>query len=320
MRVLHLTTSYPQHPEDPAGAFVAEMADTLSELGLHSTVVALPLPQPLQALKQRRFGALTRALAKQWSRALLVDADIVLAHWTFPSAVVAAAAGHRRVVGVAHGGDVRLIAERPVLRRATLSALSGLIAVSSRHVAALGYRGPTLLQPMGVRLLDVGPVAPLPPLPLRLLFIGRDDPIKGLSTLVQAVGETSATLTVAGLDGADTASVRYLGRVPLSARRELLASHHVLCVPSRAGEGAPRVVAEAYGAGRVVLASRVGGLPDRVPDDFLVAPGDVAAWAARIRSVTLGHGPVHREQVGWGQIGPRVARFLQRIVDGGAQT
>ena len=320
MRVLHLTTSYPQHPEDPGGAFVAELSETLSELGHESTVLALPLTQPLEALSQRRFCAITSALASQWFQALLVDADIVLAHWIFPSACVAAAAGHTKVVGVAHGGDVRLIAARPALRRPTLRTLSGLIAVSSQHVASLGYRGPTLLQPMGVRLADVGPVAPLPPPPLRLLFIGRDDPIKGLSTLVRAVGETRATLTVAGVTGASTSSVRYLGSVPLSARRELLATHHVLCVPSRAGEGAPRVVAEAYGAGRAVLASHVGGLPDLVPDDYLVPPGDVAAWAARIRRLTLAPAPVDPERVGWGQIGPRVARFLHRIVDGGVQT
>jgi glycosyltransferase involved in cell wall biosynthesis len=43
--------------------------------------------------------------------------------------------------------------------------------------------------------------------------------------------------------------------------------------------------AEALAAGLPVAASRVGGLPELIPDDWLTAPGDAAALAATIAHI-----------------------------------
>ena len=62
---------------------------------------------------------------------------------------------------------------------------------------------------------------------------------------------------------------------------ELLARARAVVVPSRAFEGAPRVVVEAYAVGVPVLAARSGALPELVLDGesgLLVDSADVQGW------------------------------------------
>ena len=59
-------------------------------------------------------------------------------------------------------------------------------------------------------------------------------------------------------------------------------------VPSQWYEGQPRVILEAFAAGVPVLASRIGGLPELVEDDFngyLVTPRDEDGWRAAMENV-----------------------------------
>jgi len=76
-------------------------------------------------------------------------------------------------------------------------------------------------------------------------------------------------------------AVRFLGH-----RRDvpaLLAAADVVVVPS-AWEGQPLIVQEALRAGRPLVATRVGGIPELTGDDaaLLVPPGDPAALAAAV--------------------------------------
>jgi glycosyltransferase involved in cell wall biosynthesis len=66
----------------------------------------------------------------------------------------------------------------------------------------------------------------------------------------------------------------------------LLAAADVVVVPSR-WEGQPLIVQEALRAGRPLVASRTGGIPDLTGEDaaVLVPPGDVAALAAAVLAV-----------------------------------
>ena len=328
VRLLVLTTSWPRTPDDPSGAFVRELAEALEPHGVRSTVVALDSPEggALAAWREGRWPLLVRRVASMALHAGRVrDVDGVLAHWLLPSAVVGLGLGLRRpVVGVAHGSDVGLLARMPWVRRALVDRLAGVVAVSGAAAQSLGARR-TLVAPMGVHASDIGPPAAMPPGPLRLLFLGRLVPQKGLGTLLEAVrGLPHVRLTVAG-DGLDrrlaasaASNVRFVGAVPLSARKALLAEHHVVCVPSVGDEGAPRVVAEARAAGRPVLASRVGGLPDVVPAPWLVRAGDVGAWRAAILARSEApqslrpHG--QPEDVDWRPVAARVAGFLERVI------
>jgi glycosyltransferase involved in cell wall biosynthesis len=60
----------------------------------------------------------------------------------------------------------------------------------------------------------------------------------------------------------------------------------VVVVPSL-WEGQPLIVQEALGAGRPLVASRAGGIPDVTGEDaaLLVPPGDPAALATAVESV-----------------------------------
>ena len=124
-----------------------------------------------------------------------------------------------------------------------------------------------------------------------LLFVGRLSPEKGLRELLAVLGPEQR-LTIAGdgpisgelrtivasrrLDG----SVRFIGQVSRDEVTTLLASHGALVLPSVWMENSPLSVLEALAAGRPVIASRRGGIPELVEDGqtgFLFEPRDPAS-------------------------------------------
>lgn len=137
---------------------------------------------------------------------------------------------------------------------------------------------------------------------LRLLMIGRWDPVKGFREAVQAIcrlpPELPLTLDVyaspSGGDplGAYEKEIKLLATadsririLPSLARSELasvMKTHDALVVPSLWLETGPLVVLEAQAAGLFVVGSRLGGIAELVSDGIdgmLVTPGDVAAWS-----------------------------------------
>lgn len=122
---------------------------------------------------------------------------------------------------------------------------------------------------------DPGPMEP----PGRgLLFLGRLDDMKGVPTLLEAwrmASPRNCVLTIAG-DGplrplVESAarkdpSINFLGPVPGPDAQSLLAGCRAVLVPSAYYEGFPRVVVEAFAAGRAVVARAIGSL-DSVVDD-----------------------------------------------------
>jgi len=66
----------------------------------------------------------------------------------------------------------------------------------------------------------------------------------------------------------------------------VLAAAHVVCLPSRYGEGVPKILLEAAAGGRAIVTTDWPGCRDAVVDGetgLLVAAGDVSALAAAIR-------------------------------------
>ena len=156
----------------------------------------------------------------------------------------------------------------------------------------------------------------LPPSPL-LLYVGRIAPIKGLETLLDAVGclrgaGTAARLAVIGgetdepIDGheADVRrraaalglgdAVTFVGAQPQERLRDWYVAADVTVLPSYY-ESFGMVALEAMACGSPVVASRVGGLQTTVRDGetgLLVAEGDPCALAETITRV-LADGALH---------------------------
>ena len=78
--------------------------------------------------------------------------------------------------------------------------------------------------------------------------------------------------------------VTFLGQLPAGeAIRRELDQADLFVLPSRT-EGLPRALVEAMARGLPCIASRVGGIPELLPDENLVAAGDVEALASALRS------------------------------------
>jgi glycosyltransferase involved in cell wall biosynthesis len=140
--------------------------------------------------------------------------------------------------------------------------------------------------------------------PLKLLYVGRCHPVKGIDIAVRAVrtqsAEVGVQLSIHALPGAaDEAAyaqrVRKLaGGDPRIAFGEPLqrdevaaamARHDALVVPSLWLETGPLVVLEAQAAGLYVLGSRLGGIAELIgagDGGELVEAGSVRAWSAAI--------------------------------------
>src|SRR5581483_7754615 len=82
-------------------------------------------------------------------------------------------------------------------------------------------------------------------------------------------------------------AVRFTGRADDDELARLRAGAALALVPSRFAETFGLAAAEAMAAGLPVAASRIGALPELVPERWLAAPGDpesLAGAIARVRS------------------------------------
>lgn len=139
--------------------------------------------------------------------------------------------------------------------------------------------------------------------PLRLITVGSMAQLyKGIDVVIRAVSQARSaglevTLTVvgegkykpglqalaAGLGIADR--VRFVGALPgPRAVQDELDVADLFVLASRT-EGLPRALIEAMARGLPCVATRVGGIPELLPDRWLVAPGSVQELAAKISEV-----------------------------------
>lgn len=88
----------------------------------------------------------------------------------------------------------------------------------------------------------------------------------------------------------------FLGIIDPEAIAEVMCLLDVLMIPSR-NEGFPLVLLEALASGVNVIASKVGGMPEVLTEDFLVDPGDnfIECFAQKVVSVLEEGGNVYLE-------------------------
>jgi glycosyltransferase involved in cell wall biosynthesis len=160
-----------------------------------------------------------------------------------------------------------------------------------------------------------GPDARPTALPLRLAYLGRFDPIKGIDGLVRALtslpgdlpfrAEIIGPVSTPGEQRVADDLLKLIGRdpriaicppVPHAGVPKVLAGLDLLCCPSLVAEGGPTVAIEAHAVGTPVIGTRIGGLAELVTDGVngrLVAPGDWRALADALRAVLLDpHGTI----------------------------
>ncbi len=162
-------------------------------------------------------------------------------------------------------------------------------------------------------------------------WIGRMTAIKRVQDLLHAFRRlrdkgVDATLCLVG-DGPDRVDVERLASELDIARDTLfvgyqrdVASYYAFfdtLVLASANEGTPVVAIEALAAGRPVVATRVGGLPDVVTegqDGFLVDPGDVQALADALEP--LARDAALRERLGAAGRARVIPRYrVSRLID-----
>jgi glycosyltransferase involved in cell wall biosynthesis len=211
---------------------------------------------------------------------------------------------HNAPPGAGPAGAVYGVLERIVARRAdAVACVSGDLAARMRRLGAAGaglaaVPAPPAERPgsQAVAAARAGIAGAGEPL---VVAVGRLAPQKGFATLLAAAArwQSRDPCPVIGLAGtgpldqvlraeADAGGIRmrFLGhREDVPA---LLAAADVVVVPSL-WEGQPLIVQEALRAGRPLVASRVGGIPDLTGRDgaVLVPPGDAAALANAVLSV-----------------------------------
>lgn len=124
--------------------------------------------------------------------------------------------------------------------------------------------------------------------PTRVMFLGRDDPRKGLDVLLAAWPSIrnavpTADLVVAGTDRPPIDGVSFLGRVSEEEKRSLLRGSAVFVAPNLGGESFGIVLTEAMAAGCAIVASDLPAFVDVLGDSGSIVPaGDGEAIARSI--------------------------------------
>jgi glycosyltransferase involved in cell wall biosynthesis len=200
------------------------------------------------------------------------------------------------------GGRLCILMEKALKRRGQLYLFESAYSRDTFHRKVGRPAGTVRVVHNGIRRDELAPVA-LAPDAADVVFLGEMRALKGVDVLINALAHCrriGRRLTAALIgDGPDAAAFREqveaLGLQGLVTfhkpmpTRKALAQGRVVVLPSRA-ESLPYVVLEAAAAGKPLVATRVGGVPEVFGPfaDRLVAPDDVTALAKAVTDAVDG--------------------------------
>ncbi|MFZ1881789.1 MAG: glycosyltransferase [Gaiellaceae bacterium] len=284
MRILLVSQMYPGPTDPDLGVFVAQLEHALRARGHEIDLAVL----------NRRGGGKLRFVELARRVRAAERPDVVWAHFLVPSGFLASQVNAPLVV-TAHGRDVRNIGSIPGIARVTrrvVERASTVIAVSeylrreleSRLPAA---RGKTEVVDSGVDLERFAAVAPAAELESpAFIHVGSLTERKNVVRLADAfatLGRGSLTYVGDGplrslLEGRER--VRVIGRVSHDDVPGWLSAADVVCGPALV-EPFGQALLEGLACGKPVVATRIGGPPEFVPDGggVLVDPLDTPALA-----------------------------------------
>lgn len=274
------------------GRHVASLAAGLTAEGVHVTTAGpastgqlFDLPRYVEVDIGSRPHAVRDLAALRRLRSLAAGVDVVHAHGLRAGSLSVLCPGP--VVVTWHNavdGRLGAVLEQLVARRAAVTlAASPDLAERAREAGGRDVRdAPVAAPPLTPTGVDPGLGHPL------VLAVGRLHPQKGYDVLVRALPALGdAVVAVAGdgpLEGElrrTAPQVHWLGRRDDVA--DLLAAADVVVLPST-WEARSLTAQEALRAGRPLVATAVGGIPDLVGDGaVLVPPGDPHALGAAVR-------------------------------------
>lgn len=314
LRVMCLSNMYPGPGAPDYGAFVERMCDALEQRDVRVDRVVIDSRASGRVRTPAKYAGLAmRALARA------PRADVIWAHYLFPTGLIAAVAGtlgRTPWVVTAHGGDVANLGSGAV-RRLSGPGVRGAratICVSQWLAERMREEG---LPPRGLRVISMGvderrfalaDAAPArarvgvpPQVPLVLAVGGlteRKNPLgllRGFARMRAAdhpdallafvgdgplAGAVDAQAARLGLDGA----VIRTGMIPNAGVVDWMAAADVVAQVSLV-EPLGVAALEAMASGRPVVGTAVGGLREVVPDGVagaIVDPRDDAAIAAAL--------------------------------------
>lgn len=170
-----------------------------------------------------------------------------------------------------------------------------------------------------------------------IFFIGRHEPRKGLSTLLEAVSmmPSDVKLWIAS-DGPETETLRsqyandarieWLGRITDAEKYDRLRRSAVFCAPALRGESFGIVLLEAMAAGAPVVASNIDGYRNVATDGetaILVEPANAKELAAALAKVIadprladrlVAAGRVHAQQFTMDALADRYIELYERAL------
>ncbi len=275
-----------------SSAILAMLAPCLA-LGITS----VPIPRQLSP---RDLGA----VAHVSRRLRQVNADVVHGHGAKGGAAARLAFVGRPIVRAytPHGGSLLLdhtkltgkaylLMERALMSRGDLYLFESAYSANVFRSKVGTPRGLVRIVHNGISRGEFAAVAPAAGAS-DIVFVGEFRPVKGIDTLIDAVAALhrdgrllTATLVGDGPEAAAlrarvaanglSAAIRFMPPMPM---RDALTLGRLVVLPSRA-ESLPYVVLEAAAAGRSVITTRVGGIPEIFGPlaDGLVVAGEVGS-------------------------------------------
>jgi teichuronic acid biosynthesis glycosyltransferase TuaC len=237
-----------------------------------------------------------RALRTELER-LRGEFDVALTSWIYPDSCAVARVADFPFVSIAQGSDVHQYMLDPVRRKVITSHMpkaAGIITRSAdlgRRLAEAGLDS-AKIHPVhnGIDLTTFRPPEPGEKAALRqefgipkdvplILFVGNFLPVKnpmivieGHRTLRTNMPQAWMALIGGGpMEKEMRASIRqnakFVGRQPSSEVARWMRAADCLILPS-VNEGVPNVILEAFASGLPVVASRVGGIPEVLSEQY----------------------------------------------------